>query len=79
MPQSQKRIRILPSHTQEVSDQMASDGYYKAFLVEANADPTADVTKSIITGNRRGKIQLEAMDQGVDIPHELNVPMEKGG
>ena len=54
---------------------MATDEEYMAFLDKANADPNAGIAKTAASGG--GKIQLKAVDPGVDIPHELKAPTDK--
>jgi hypothetical protein len=48
-------------------DKMASDEDYTAFLDKANEDPNKGVAKS----QTSGKIQLKAVDHGVEVPAGL--------
>lgn len=50
---------------------MASDEDYAAFLEKANADPSAGAGKSKTQSSSGGKVQLKAVDQGVEVPASL--------
>lgn len=64
-----------PTTASAGQDKMASDEDYMAFLDKANADLSAGY--SATTSKPGGKMQLKAMDEGVDVPKELKVATEK--